>query len=106
MPAPSDPTPRGRPLDVRLEVVIDAEHAERLAATRLDLDRLPDPDDRVRALVTPEELARLEAAGVGVEVVQRLDVTPLDGALAYTDDDAQEWLTARLRDIPREKEAR
>ena len=92
------------PPSARYEILIDTggSRGPELAAQH-DLDRLPDREGRVRALVTEDDLARLQASGAPIEVGARLDVAPLDPALVASDDEAQRWLEERLHGIRREK---
>lgn len=89
----------------RIELVIALDETRGLAAVEgLDLDRLPDPEGRVRVLVDEEQLRRLQDDGFTVEVRQRIGVEALDPALVYTDDDARAWAQTRLQGLPRERE--
>lgn len=91
----------------RIEVTIDLDDVRGLEAIdKLDLDRLPDPEGRVRALVSDEDLARLKEAGFGVQVGERIPVAPLDPSLVFTDDDAETWLRRRLDGVSRENGGR
>jgi hypothetical protein len=96
-PAARDPDPR-----VRYEATVHSEdrHPAQGAAD-LDLDRVPDPEDRVRVLVTLEEAARLVELGFEVRLVRALPVTPLDPTLIMDDDAARASLEDRVRDIDR-----
>jgi BMFP domain-containing protein YqiC len=99
-PQREDPSQTG---GERIEVIIRAEQLSDLDP--LDLDRLPDVDGQARVLVDARELSMLEKRGFDLEAVRRIPIGPLDPALVYQDDAAQEWLTSRLSDVPREREA-
>lgn len=89
----------------RVELVIALSEARSLdAVEQLDLDRLPDPEGRVRVLVTEDQFRRLQRDGFAVEVQQRIAVEALDPSLVYTDDDARTWVESRLEGLPREQE--
>jgi hypothetical protein len=83
---------------VRYEVLVRSGRAaaERAGIDDLDLDRLPDHEGAVRALVDADELAALEERGLDVERVGEIAVAPLDPSLVARDDDVRGWLESEL----------
>jgi len=65
----------------------------------LDIDRLPDPRGRIRALVTADELPRLLDMGFTVRLHRAHPVAPIDRQLVATDASVRRWLEARLVDV-------
>ncbi len=68
----------------------------------LDLDRVPDPEGRVRLIVTSEDAARLVELGYEVRLLWALPVRPLDRALVADDSGTRAWLEDRVRGIERQ----
>ncbi len=90
----------------RIELVIELDETRDLdSVEKLDLDRVPDPEGRVRVLVSEDQLRQLQQDGFTVELQQRIPVEALDPSLVYTDDDARAWVESRLEGLPREREA-
>ena len=68
----------------------------------LDLDRVPDPEGRVRLLISAEDAAQLLMRGYEVLLVKALPLQPLDPALVLDDDSARAWLEEQTKAIERE----
>lgn len=84
----------------RFEVILEpapagAENERQARVSALDLDRLPDRRG-VRLLVDADQLERLRAEGLTVQVQRSVPVRPLDPALIAADDDVAAWLNTRL----------
>jgi hypothetical protein len=92
---------------VRFEgTVHPGERAQDVARVAdLDLDRIPDAADRIRILVTEDELVRLLDSGYEVHLYQALPVRPLSAEMVTGDDDARAWLEDQVRDIQRAGES-
>lgn len=99
-------TGRSKEPSVRFEATIHpTTKMETLEAVNdFDLDRVPDPEGGVRALVTVEEAARLAERGYEVRLLQALPVKPLDPSLVAADDDVRTWLEERVEGIERREE--
>jgi hypothetical protein len=84
-------TPEPQP--VRFEAVVRGRSRELALSTidALDLDRVPDPGDEIRLIVSPEDCTRLLAEGYEVRLQQAVPVRPLDPGLVASDSDAQAW---------------
>lgn len=97
--------PRGRSGDpgTRFEVTIHPTDKMRTldAVDELDIDRVPDPDGGVRAVVTGEEAARLAERGYEIRLLQPVPVKPLDPSLVSDDDEVQRWLEQRVEGVER-----
>ena len=78
---------------MRFEAVVRGLSSELTLSTidALDLDRVPDPGDEIRLVVSPEDCARLLAEGYEVRLQQAVPVRPLDPGLVLSDTDAQAW---------------
>jgi hypothetical protein len=90
---------------MRLEVTVHPGRGE-LPLERvadLDLDRVPDPEDRVRLLVTTDEAVELVSRGYEVHLVGAIPVQPLDSALVADDDSVEAWLEEQVSGIEREE---
>lgn len=100
------PTEHSGEPSVRFEVTIHlTERIDTLAMLNdFDLDRVPDPDGGVRALVTREEAARLEERGYEVRILQPHPVKPLDPSLVADDDRVRTWLEERVEGIERRED--
>jgi hypothetical protein len=72
-----------------------------LAVADLDLDLMPDPDDEVRLLVTPEECRRLLESGYEVHLRALVPVRPVPAELVETDESVMAWLEERVEGIER-----
>lgn len=91
---------------MRFEVTIHpSKRIETLDAVHeLDIDRVPDPEGGVRALVTMEEAASLAERGYEVRLLQPLPAKPLDQSLVADDADVTAWLERRVEGIEREED--
>lgn len=100
------PTGRSGNPGMRFEVTIHpSKRIETLDAVQeLDIDRVPDPEGGVRALVTMEEAARLAERGYEVRLLQPLPAKPLDPALVADDAEVRTWLERRVEGIEREED--
>jgi hypothetical protein len=65
-------------------------------ADDLDVDRVPDAEGRVRALITVEDLVRLLERGLEVRLYRAHAYEPLDPALIATDKEFKSWLDERI----------
>jgi hypothetical protein len=99
--------PRGRSggPGTRFEITIHPTKKIRTldAVDELDIDRVPDPEGGVRAVVTAEEAARLAERGYEIRLLQPVPVKPLDPSLVTDDAEAQRWLEERVQGIEREE---
>ena len=85
-------------LKMRLEATI---YPGRKAKTKdwvddLDVDRVPDPKGRVRALITVDDLVRLLDQGLEVRLYRAHAYEPLDPALVMTDRSFKRWLEEQV----------
>ncbi|MES5820724.1 hypothetical protein [Streptomyces sp. RG80] len=71
------------------------------AVADLDLDRMPDPEDEVRLLVTPEDCRRLLESGYEVHLRALVPVRPVPAELVATDESVMAWLDERVQGIER-----
>lgn len=71
----------------------------------LDLDRLPDPEGRVRVLINVDEARDLADRGYEVRLMNALEVHPLDPSLVLSDEQAEAWLRERVAGVQREQES-
>jgi hypothetical protein len=71
------------------------------AVADLDLDRMPDPEDEVRLLVTPEDCRRLLESGYEVHLRALVPVRPVPAELVETDESVMAWLEERVQGIER-----
>jgi hypothetical protein len=99
-PGPDDRAPARA---VRFEATI---HAGRKARSpdwidRLDVDRVPDPKGRIRALLTADDCVRLLDQGFEIRLHHAHPVRPLDPSLIQTDESVRRWLDERLQGIAR-----
>lgn len=97
---PDDREPLRR---VRFEATIHAGRKARSAdwMNYLDIDLVPDPKNKVRALLTADDCVRLLDQGFEIRLHHALPVRPLDPALIETDESVRRWLDEGLRGIDR-----
>lgn len=69
----------------------------------LDIDRLPDRDGHVRALVTAADCLRLLERGFAVHLTRAHRLQPLDPKLVMSDETFQRWLDKRLKPLKRKR---
>lgn len=88
---------------VRFEATIHTGRKARSAdwMNYLDIDRVPDPKNKVRALLTADDCVRLLEQGIEIRLHHAHPVRPLDPALIETDESVSRWLDAGLRGIDR-----
>ena len=79
----------------------DVEAARKVVAD-LDLDRLPDTEGTVRALVTAEDAARLLDRGFEVRLHKAYPVRPIDPKLVMDDEAARSSLDTQTRGVDRQ----
>ena len=89
---------------VRFEATVHARPGVVVAAaaveervSELDLDRVPDAAGELRVLLTPDDVARLNAQGLEVRVQQTLPVRPLDPGLVADDAAVRQWFDTTVR---------
>jgi hypothetical protein len=99
-PVPND---REFTCKVRFEATIHAGRKARHAdwMNYLDVDRVPDPKNQVRALLTADDCVRLLEQGFEIRLHHAHPVRPLDPALIETDESVRRWLDEGLRGIGR-----
>src|SRR5215831_876451 len=68
-------------------------------ADDLDVDRVPDAEGRVRALITVEDLVRLLERGLEVRLYRAHAYEPLDPALIATDKEFKSWLEEQVNTL-------
>lgn len=68
---------------------------------QVQVDRVPDPQGQVRALLTEADLVRLLDQGYEIRLYQAYPVQPLDPKLIESEDSFQRWLDQRIRKIKR-----
>jgi hypothetical protein len=93
-PSPAEPGKQ------RFEATIhpgDAREMDLDRVAELDLDRVPDPEGMVRALVNLEEISRLVQQGFEVRLHRAVPVQPLDPRLIPGDDEVRAWFDERIR---------
>jgi hypothetical protein len=76
---------------------------------KLDIDRVHDPTDQIRALLTPEDCVRLVNLGFEVRLHNAYPVEPLNPSLIQTDDLVKRWFDAKVQSIKgarRQKESK
>jgi hypothetical protein len=76
---------------------------------KLDIDRVHDPTDQIRALLTPEDCVRLVNQGFEVRLHNAYPVEPLNPSLIQTDDSVKRWFDAKVQSIKgarRQKESK
>lgn len=102
----SDPAPDGRP-SVRFEATVQPGEGERDLdkVADLDLDRIPDPEGKVRLLVTMDDCVQLLERGFEVHLHRILPVRPLDPRLIESDESTRAWLEERVKGIERSGES-
>jgi hypothetical protein len=85
-------------LKVRFDATIHKKGARRDAdwATALNLDRVPDPKGRIRALIDVEDLVRLLDGGYEVRLYHAHPHGPLDPELIEDDESFQTWVDEQL----------
>jgi hypothetical protein len=89
----------------RFEAVVDSSDGKAVDQRRLaelDIDRVPDPDGRVRAIIDCNDAALLVESGFEVRLVGVVPRRPLDPGLVADDDQVRAWLDERLEGIARE----
>jgi hypothetical protein len=65
-------------------------------ADDLNVDRVPDHEGRVRALLSVDDLVRLLEQGLEVHLSRVHAAGPLDPALIVTDESFQHWLDEKV----------
>lgn len=88
------------PVAMRFEATIHAVEAGEMDLARvaeLDVDRIPDPEDSVRLLVSLDECARLVQEGFEVRLQRAVPIRPLDPRLVADDDELRAWFDERVR---------
>jgi hypothetical protein len=96
--------PENRP--VRFEATVTGRDKVRLerAVADLDLDRIPDPQDAVRVLISAAEAEQLLARGCEVMLVAAHPIRPLEKSLVMDDEAANRWLEDQTRGLDRREE--
>ena len=89
--------------NVRFEATIHGGRKAKSAdwMNYLDIDRVPDPKNKVRALLTADDCVRLLEQGFEIRLHHAHPVRPLDPALIETDESLRRWLDEGLRGIDR-----
>jgi hypothetical protein len=72
-----------------------------LAASELDLDRLPDAQGKVKLLLTADDARRLLEQGYEVHLTAAIPVAPLDQKRIMTDEQAKRWFEQQVKGIPK-----
>ena len=67
----------------------------------LDIDRVHDPKNKVRALLKADDCVRLLKQGFEIRLHHAHPVRPLDPALIETDESVRRWLDEGLKGIDR-----
>jgi len=98
---PYEPPPAGAALRFEATVRPGEKGPPLEGVADLDLDRVPDPEGRVRLLITAEEAAQLLVRGYEVLLVRALPLQPLEPALVMDDDSARAWLEEQTKAIER-----
>ncbi len=88
---------------VRFEATI---HAGRKARSddwmdHLGIDRVPDPKNKIRALLSADDCVRLLEQGFEIRLHHAHHVRPLDPGLIETNESVRRWLDEGLRGIDR-----
>ncbi|HKG80661.1 MAG TPA: hypothetical protein VKA78_14600 [Pyrinomonadaceae bacterium] len=88
-------------LNMRFEATI---YPGRKAETKnwaddLNVDRVPDHEGEVRALLTVEDLVRLLEQGLEVRLYRAHAAGPLDQALVMSDESFQRWLDEKVNTL-------
>ena len=65
-------------------------------ADDLNVDRVPDAEGRIRALITVEDLVSLLDQGLEVRLFRAYPSEPLDPALIMTDESFKNWLEEKV----------
>ena len=96
--------PENRP--VRFEATIVGRDKARLerSVAELDLDRIPDPEDAIRVLISAAEAEQLLARGCEVRLVAAHPIQPLEKSLVMGDEAANRWLDEQTRGLDRREE--
>lgn len=96
--------PENRP--VRFEATIVGRDKARLerSVAELDLDRIPDPEDAIRVLISAAEAEQLLARGCEVRLVAVHPIQPLEKSLVMGDEAANRWLDEQTRGLDRREE--
>lgn len=88
------------PPTVRFSATIHARgKTDPASIEKLDIDRVPDPQGLIRALVTAADCVRLLNQGFEVRLHQAYPVRPINPALIETDDSFKRWLDKRVATI-------
>lgn len=97
--------PRGPVGNLRFEATLGntARAKAMVAASQLDLDRLPDHRGEVRLLISADDARRLLEQGFEVHLKAAVPVAPLPKSLVMSDERAAGWLEAQLKGIPRQR---
>jgi hypothetical protein len=66
---------------------------------KIDLDRVPDPQGQIRALVTTADLVKLLDQGFEVRLHQAYPVQPLNPKLIESEDSFKRWLDKTVQGI-------
>ena len=102
-PGPTDREPARR---IRFEATIHAgPRAKREnwieQLDRLDIDRLPDAKNEIRALLTPDDCVQLLEQGFEIRLYHAHPIRPLDPTLIETEDSVRRRLDDELRGLRR-----
>lgn len=99
-PAPSRVT---QATTVRFEATLGSTPHRKavLAASELDLDRLPDAGGKVKLLLTADDARRLLEQGYEVHLTAAIPVAPLDQKRIMTDEQAKRWFEQQVKGIPK-----
>lgn len=65
-------------------------------ADDLSVDRVPDAEGRIRALITVDDLVRLLDQGLEVHLFRAYPSEPLDPALIVSDESFKSWLEEKI----------
>ena len=88
------------PPKVRFSATIHARgNVDPNSIEKLNLDRVPDPQGLIRALVTAADCVRLVNQGFEVRLHQAYPVQPINPALIETDDSFKRWLDKKVETI-------
>lgn len=105
MPASPKPTGDAAPPESAMRFDATIGGPERMTTVEtvasMDLDRLPDLDGQVRALLTLDEIGALVESGHEVHIRAAVPIAPLDQSSILDDRAAQAWLEERVAGIPR-----
>ena len=85
---------------VRFEATVHPAAADAAAemsrVADLDLDRVPDPEGRIRVLVNAGDVARLLRQGFEVHLHREVPVRPLDARLVADDAEVRTWFDEQV----------